>query len=110
MNQKWWILIGVLVLAGVLILTSNQRQPEKIEPPLTQSKTSANLPEPRNPSKSAWMIEPGKAVGPVTAQTTLADLQKTFGAANVHQESIYGAEGETYPGVVIYPNEPEKRL
>jgi hypothetical protein len=107
MNQKWWIFAGILALAGVLVLTSNQRHTEKIEPSKLQN--PVNLPQAKVPD-GAWLIEPGKAVGPVTAQSTFADLQKTFGAANVHQESIYGAEGETYPGVVIYPKEPNKRL
>jgi hypothetical protein len=107
MNQKWWILVGILALTGVLVLTSNQHQTEKIEP--SKLPSPVNLPQAKTPD-NAWLIEPGKSVGPVTAQSTLAELQKTFGAANVHQEQIYGAEGETYPGVVIYPKEPNKRL
>jgi hypothetical protein len=109
MSQKWWILIGILALVGVLVLTSNHKQREKTVPSFMKTHTPANVTT-TSVAEDAWLIEPGIRVGPITAKSSLSDLQKSFGTPNVHQEKIYGAEGETYPGVVIYPNDPKKRL
>lgn len=57
-----------------------------------------------------WLIVPGERVGPITPASTLASLTKDFGAANVHEQTIVGAEGEEFPGVMIYPDAPSRRL
>jgi hypothetical protein len=49
-------------------------------------------------------------VGPITRASTLASLQQQFGAANVHEQAIPGAEGEESPGAIVYPDNPARRL
>jgi hypothetical protein len=44
------------------------------------------------------------------ADATLASLQQRFGAANVVNQKVPGAEGEAYDGTVLYPNDPTRRL
>jgi hypothetical protein len=57
-----------------------------------------------------WKIVPGERVGPITRASTLASLQKDFGVANVREQTIVGAEGEEFPGVMVYPDTPSRRL
>jgi hypothetical protein len=57
-----------------------------------------------------WKIVPGERVGPITRASTLASLQQQFGAANVREQAILGAEGAELPGAIVYPDTPERRL
>jgi len=61
-------------------------------------------------AKENNLIVPGKSFGPITAQYTRADLVKTFGAANVKDTRVHLGEGETVPGVAVYPKDPKRRL
>ena len=48
------------------------------------------------------------SLGPLT---TRLELETRFGKANVRQETFDGAEGiGTYPALVVYPDDPHKRL
>lgn len=55
--------------------------------------------------------DPGKLElpGPFSRDTSLADLQSRFGTANVKVAELPGAEGETYRGVLLYPDDPSRR-
>jgi hypothetical protein len=44
------------------------------------------------------------------ANATGASLEQRFGAANVVQQNIPGAEGEEAPGTVLFPNDPARRV
>ena len=44
------------------------------------------------------------------ASATGASLEQRFGAANVVQQNIPGAEGEESPGTVLFPNDPSRRV
>jgi hypothetical protein len=44
------------------------------------------------------------------ANATGASLEQRFGAGNVVQQSIAGAEGEEAPGTVLFPNDPARRV
>lgn len=41
---------------------------------------------------------------------TLATAQARLGAGNVVAETLDGAEGETFPGWVLYPDDPTRRI
>lgn len=56
------------------------------------------------------LIVPGKSFGPVTPKSTLADLVRFFGAANVKPATIHLGEGETVAGTVVFPKDPKRRL
>ena len=47
--------------------------------------------------------------GPVTRSDSAASLLRRFGA-NARRETLPGAEGETMPGVVLYPRDPQRRI
>ena len=47
--------------------------------------------------------------GPVTRSDSAASLLRRF-AGNARRETLPGAEGETFPGVVLYPRDPQRRI
>ena len=53
---------------------------------------------------AAWILP-----GDFSADTTLQDLQRRFGAGNVKVKEIPGAEGESFRGVVLFPDDPTRR-
>lgn len=61
-------------------------------------------------AKENTLIVPGKSVGPITANSTRADLVRLFGAANLKDGTLYEAEGEEVPGSVLFPKDPQRRL
>ncbi len=59
----------------------------------------------------AWLIVPGVKAGPITANTSEADLIKIYGKENVKREEATDGEGmESEMGSVIYPNDSEKMI
>jgi len=46
---------------------------------------------------------------PVTRSDTAASILRRFGA-NARRETLPGAEGETFSGVVLYPRDPRRRV
>lgn len=48
--------------------------------------------------------------GPIRKDTTYAQLQKLFGAANITTEDVAGAEGEQNKVTVVFAKTPAKRL
>ena len=61
--------------------------------------------EPSHPVIAERWILPGD-FGP---GTTLQELQQRFGASNVVPGEVPGAEGETFRGVVLFPEDPSRR-
>lgn len=49
-------------------------------------------------------------IGVATVKDTLASLQQRYGAANVKEDDVPGAEGEQVPGWVLYPDDPKRRV
>lgn len=47
--------------------------------------------------------------GTFTRDTTLAELRTRYGAANVVEQTLDGAEGETFPGLVLFPDDATRR-
>lgn len=70
-----------------------------------QGEESAIQPE----SASEWLIRPGKSAGPITKATTLADLQKIYGKEKVKTADVYVGEGNSMPGAVIFPDDPQRK-
>jgi hypothetical protein len=57
-----------------------------------------------------WKIIPGKRVGSWRASGSESDLIGAYGSANVRDTSIVLGEGETAPGAMIYPDDPQRRI
>lgn len=58
------------------------------------------IPRPSHPH--SFIILPHN-VGGITPMSTLNDIKKLFGSKNVHAYAVPVAEGETSPGVRVYP-------
>lgn len=52
-----------------------------------------------------WLIVPGKRVGPITPDTSRADLDTLFGKANVQDSTIDVGEGDIEPATIVFPNQ-----
>lgn len=69
-----------------------------------------------SPSPAAPPADATPAPAPATLETlllpddTLASAQARLGAANVVAQALDGAEGETYPGWVLYPDDAKRRI
>jgi hypothetical protein len=97
-------------LAGALLLTgcsSGNRDAPARSGGAVDSGTIVSSPPPSAPADSAWLIRPGGA-GPITAQTSEADLRRRFGAG-VDEARIQLGEGETAPGTVLYREDSLRR-
>lgn len=57
-----------------------------------------------------WLIVPGQRIGPITANTSRADLDRMFGKANLRDQSVDYGEGDIRPGTIVYPDKPTAML
>jgi hypothetical protein len=57
----------------------------------------------------ALLKHPFVLPGPISAETEPDGLRRIYGAANVKEDDIPGAEGETVHGVVLFPDDPRHR-
>lgn len=55
-------------------------------------------------------IVAGERTGPITRITTLTDLRRIYGDANVRVEEVDVGEGETAPGATVYPDDSLRRV
>jgi hypothetical protein len=84
--------------------------PETRDPPARPADSPDSLatpkstPSPADSGATEWTIGPGRN-GPITAQTSEADLRRRYGAA-VDEARIQLGEGETAPGTVLYREDP----
>jgi hypothetical protein len=74
----------------------------------TTSAPPASTPTPAESTQ--WTINPGISVGAITAKSSLADLIRAYGKENVKEEEIFDNEGNSEPGVRLFPNDPLKTL
>jgi hypothetical protein len=56
-----------------------------------------------------WLIVPGKRLGPITSNTSRADLVRLFGNDNVHDEPVDSGEGQE-PATVVLAKTPSAAL
>ncbi len=66
---------------------------------------------PATPAPAAAPTDAWALPGTLHPRTSEADLRTRFGAANVKRETLPGAEGiGQYPLLVVYPDDPRRRL
>ena len=64
-----------------------------------------------NPVKAqSWQIVPGRSVGAIQKNTSEKELIEIFGRQNVKQDEIDVGEGETRPGTILFPDNPQKKI
>lgn len=71
-------------------------------PEPSQSSSPVSTPE--------LVIVPGQSVGEVRGDSTEASLKATYGEDQVRSESLMFAEGMERPGIVVFPDDPAKRV
>jgi hypothetical protein len=78
------------------------------------SLSSCRRSEPPPPTRAViaedWKIVPGDRVGSWRASGSESDLIRAYGSANVRDTSIALGEGETAPGAMLYPDDPQRRI
>ncbi len=57
-----------------------------------------------------WLILADGTTGPINAHTTLNDLVRQYGAKNVVEKDVDIGEGETEPGVTVFPDDPTQAI
>ncbi|TVQ08438.1 MAG: hypothetical protein EA368_11995 [Leptolyngbya sp. DLM2.Bin27] len=95
------VLLG-LTLTGVWACAGRSRSPA---PPTTEAPAP---PSPSSPTDQPGdtvdqQVIPGERVGPVTAQTSRADLAAIYGEAALQDADIHMGEGFTEAGTVVNP-------
>ena len=61
-------------------------------------------------SADPWLIVPSGQGSVISSHTTRKDLVQAYGAANVVDQDVDVGEGETQPGTVIFPKDPERLI
>jgi hypothetical protein len=60
--------------------------------------------------RNDWLIVPGKRIGPITPDTSRADLDRIFGKDNVRDQDIDEGEGGNLPATLVFPNQAAASL
>ena len=97
--------LSLLIITALLCPLPLKAQPQ------TQPQTQPSAAPQTMPAVGgSWDIVPCSRFGPIQSNTSAVDLVKLFGRENVQDIQIEGPEGESYPGTVIFPNDPAKKL
>ena len=98
-------------LAYTLVLAACEPGPRRAARPVSGSDSSpppVSTTLPSDTAGSPWSIMPNH-VGPVASSTSEADLQREFGDSVIVRARIELGEGETTPGVVLFPSDSTRR-
>ncbi len=83
-----------------------ETEPAAPAPPVAATESTSEPVAPPAEHAEAWLL-PG-SLGPLT---TRLELEARFGKANVREEPFDGPDGNgPYPGLVVFPDDPRKRL
>lgn len=72
----------------------------------TEGKTTAE--EVEATAKNTFLILPGEGFGDFTGELAKADLMRLLGKNRIKEQPFYLGEGESAPGLVLYPDSPEE--
>lgn len=61
-------------------------------------------------SADPWLILSTGEKGSINAHTARSDLARSFGASKVADKDVDVGEGETEPGTLVFPNDPERLI
>ena len=106
-------------LLALMFLAACQRAPTPSPRPATAPAASttsaapaapvATTPATSSPATSAASIDAYLIPGDFSRGTDRTMLEQRFGAANVRVGEVPGAEGETFRGIVLFPDDPARR-
>jgi hypothetical protein len=103
---------GQPLLICILLAGGCERKGDASRPGTTPADSVPRQVGGQAPAESAgseWQIVPGGSVGPLTRETSEADLRQHFGATAVDSSRIPVGEGETMQGTVLYPGDSLRR-
>ncbi|MEG2941604.1 MAG: hypothetical protein RR969_08490 [Thermomonas sp.] len=107
----------VLLGACVVMIAACSPAPAPAPTPVAAKPAAVATPTPETPAPAeeaevaAPIAETWELPGTLGPLTTRLELEARFGKDNVRQETFDGAEGiGTYPALVVYPDDPRKRL
>ncbi|NID08977.1 hypothetical protein [Fibrivirga algicola] len=96
------------VVLLIVVTACQQRQPDSDQPSADSLVSEASIIQSATKtavqSSTAFLIIPGKQVGPVKANATEASLIALLGAKNVVRDTIYVAEGTYEIGTTLFKN------
>lgn len=85
-------------------VTASAEPPAKTTAGVPATETPAAQPQAPVAAPETWILP-----GDFSPETKLTDLQRRFGAGNVKVEEIPGAEGESFRGILLFPDDPTRR-
>lgn len=111
-----WMLAGL----ACLMLACSRPSPTADKPAATSPASAAGDSTVRDTSDAPVVASPGEAAddasknafllpGAFAPDTTIAALRDRFGAAQVKVGDVPGAEGESFHGVILFPDDPAHR-
>lgn len=109
----------LLMLAWLCALAACQGKETPAPAPASPAPTTAAAATPPSPAPAVQTPPPAPTPAAeaapalaslLRADDTLATAQARLGAGNVVAETLDGAEGETFPGWVLYPDDPTRRV
>src|SRR5579862_6113402 len=72
---------------------------------------AALVPKTPTPDTADWLIVPGSRVGVITARSTLADIARVYGEANVRLRRVHAAEGDGgVVAAVLFADDSSRRV
>lgn len=106
--------VGIVFCLGLALLCSCRpaSQDDTAASANAPATTTADTSDPKAPIQpqapatvpATWILP-----GDFSPDTTLQDLQRRYGAGNVKVQDIPGAEGESFRGVMLFPDDPTRR-
>ncbi len=92
-----WLFLAILVLS-IGGCNSDDKKADG-----SSANATENTEQPPAPSAD-FTIVPGQRVGGIKATSTEADIKALYGDDNVEYRSVYIGEGESQPGIAVFPN------
>ncbi len=105
------ILLAACVASVVGACTPEPKAPPAPKPAAKAAPAAPAAPAKADPADVAPAPETFELPGSLGPLTTRIELDARFGKVNVREETFDGAEGiGTYPALVVFPEDPRKRL
>lgn len=106
--------VSTVFCLGLVLLCSCRPAPQDaaatgMNAPAANPASASAAKVPLQPQAPATMPATWILPGDFSPDTTLQDLQQRYGAGNVMVQDIPGAEGESFRGVMLFPDDPPHR-
>jgi len=96
-----WLLLATLALSASACNSDNKKSSGE------EAAATEEEEQPASP-KMDYTIVPGQRVGGITAASTEAGIKAIYGEGQVAFRSVYIGEGESQPGIALFPDTPNE--